>query len=642
MTEAGAPVAARAPTSDDDAGRDERSLHKSASSEVDGADQSQTGGEAGAVASTENLPAADEERRAWWDGPAWGVRAGPRKWLTDVVPLAALQEFLSSEALAPGLEPKHVQGLLLLAPAAPAFLACRDPRDGRAVPSVHFLQLLESLGAVARGAPLPLPRALAPVKRALMELEAAIPDEAMPLWDSPLRDHWTALVKYAREARELVAAALILETCIEPAWMRPRWRPIARALVPGYTPRVRALQRPSGEARREEREGALEAGAGTGAGSPPGQGGGPQATAGACKDGDVSTAESTEPESMEWAGRLEPFSSVAPEGTAAERRSGRKPSVRNPPSPKREQAGAGASRASAAPEEEGDAQATDLRYDDAMRAIEAILAGGLTAGAVAATPAGVAALVYHLDRGYDFSLTAVGGPALRATQEADELDRPPEAFRALRTGNVVWVMQPGTRAWPAEVCTTSDLVALERNPGRRLVLFFSWEQAWVDAGDVLAPFDPHASDQHAHVSVLSKLAGGKWALDLARKRVAQLALISTMPGTRAAPPPLRPYSPWRCRRLPCAARLESSVRGAGVDKNTGMYALPRKQRRELEVGAIVEADFKDPKSEQTEWIPAKITKVCDSRQNHKGLRFCRTAPMGTATPACSQVQSRGA
>jgi hypothetical protein len=46
-----------------------------------------------------------------------------------------------------------------------------------------------------------------------------------------------------------------------------------------------------------------------------------------------------------------------------------------------------------------------------------------------------------------------------------------------------------------------------------------------------------------------------------------------------------------------------------VDKNTGKYALPRKQRRELEVGAIVEADFKDPKSEQTEWIPAKITKV---------------------------------
>ena len=271
MTEAGAPVAARAPTSDDDAERGQRSLHKSASSGGDGADQSQTGGGAHAVASTENLPAADEEKRAWW-----GVRAGPRKWLTDVVPLAALEELLSSEALAPGLEPKHVQGLLLLAPAAPAFLACRDPRDGRAVPSVHFLQLLEALGAVVRGAPLPLPRALAPAKRALMDLEAAIPDEAMPLWDAPLRAHWTALVKYAREARELVAAALILETCIEPAWMRPRWRPIARALVPGYTPRVRALQRPSGEARRDERE----AGAGAGAGSPPGQGGGPQATAG--------------------------------------------------------------------------------------------------------------------------------------------------------------------------------------------------------------------------------------------------------------------------------------------------------------------------------------------------------------------------
>jgi len=290
-------------------------------------------------------------------------------------------------------------------------------------------------------------------------------------------------------------------------------------------------------------------------------------TAGACKDGGVSMAEATAPESREWVERrcafapgvapprrteastlepLEPFSSVAQEGTAAERRSGRKPSVRPPPSPKHDQAGAGASRAplshsaSAAPEEEGRAQATALRYDDAMRAIEASLAGGLTAGAVAATPAGVGALVYHLDRGYDFSLTAVGGPASRATQDADEVDRAPEAFRALRTGNVVWVMQPGTRAWPAEVCTTSDLVALERNPGRRLVLFFSWEQAWVEAGDILAPFDPHASDQHAHASVLSKLAGGKWALDLARKRVAQLALVSTMPGTRAAPPPLRP------------------------------------------------------------------------------------------------------
>ena len=108
--------------------------------------------------------AAKEEKRAWW-----GAEAGPRRWLNDVVPEDGLMRILDKLDL--GLDGARMGALLLLAPRAPQFLACRDAA-GLEVPSVHYTLLIDALDALSTTTPIPLPPSLAVVKKALMDLEA--------------------------------------------------------------------------------------------------------------------------------------------------------------------------------------------------------------------------------------------------------------------------------------------------------------------------------------------------------------------------------------------------------------------------------------------------------------------------------------
>ena len=90
-------------------------------------------------------------------------------------------------------------------------LACASWRHG----VVHYADLVDSLRYIAEGKPIELPTELSTIKRQLMDLEASIPDAAMPFFSELRREQWSHMVKYARSEDELIVCLLYLETCIQ-------------------------------------------------------------------------------------------------------------------------------------------------------------------------------------------------------------------------------------------------------------------------------------------------------------------------------------------------------------------------------------------------------------------------------------------
>jgi len=95
---------------------------------------------------------------------------------------------------------------------------------------IHYLEMFNLLEAIKTNDPMVLPPGLVPIKRALMDMEAAIPDPAMPFWGDERREQWVYMVKYASSVDELLVSVLYLEACIERSWMRVRSRPISKRL----------------------------------------------------------------------------------------------------------------------------------------------------------------------------------------------------------------------------------------------------------------------------------------------------------------------------------------------------------------------------------------------------------------------------
>ena len=98
------------------------------------------------------------------------------------------------------------------------------------------MRMFDLLEAVQRQEPLALPHELAPIKRALMDMEAAVPGQAMPLWSDERRENWVYMVKYAADVEELLVSLLYLEACIERSWMKLRSRPIQKKLKTKHLP----------------------------------------------------------------------------------------------------------------------------------------------------------------------------------------------------------------------------------------------------------------------------------------------------------------------------------------------------------------------------------------------------------------------
>jgi len=154
------------------------------------------------------------------DGEGGGVEM--IKGYNDVVNATDFEEVLKELELAPS--PEHL--------ITWRSLAGPSVKEGL----IYFLRMFDLLEAVQRQEPLALPQELAPIKRALMDMEAAIPGLAMPLWSDERREQWVYMVKYAADVEELLVALLYLEACIERSWMKLRSRPIQKRLKLKHMP----------------------------------------------------------------------------------------------------------------------------------------------------------------------------------------------------------------------------------------------------------------------------------------------------------------------------------------------------------------------------------------------------------------------
>ena len=74
---------------------------------------------------------------------------------------------------------------------------------------------------------------------------------------------------------------------------------------------------------------------------------------------------------------------------------------------------------------------------------------------------------------------------------------------------------------------------------------------------------------------------------------------------------------------------QSIKRSEGIDKDTGMYAVPEVFDKELRVGAIVEVEVLDPANQKTQWVPAKVVRLDARGAFHVDIKIITSDERGS-------------